>query len=111
MERAFGVLKEKFHVLKIPCSYWSMKKMRTAMLACVALHNMAVNERDTLETMPEPIWKGRAISVRFASDRVLFLTDGEGTQPGTIYAACKLSAFLSDQAAHKELQDAARKCQ
>lgn len=47
-----------------------------------------------------------AIPIRSASDRVLFLNDVEGTLLGSIDAVCQLSAFLSDHAAHKELQDA-----
>lgn len=57
-KRAFDALKEKFQVLKILCRYWSVKKRRTVILASVALHNMAVDELDSLETMPKPVWEG-----------------------------------------------------
>ncbi|XP_076913450.1 uncharacterized protein LOC143572081 [Bidens hawaiensis] len=44
IERAFGVLKSKWHVVDRPSKYFSQVKMRNIMYACVILHNMILED-------------------------------------------------------------------
>ena len=45
VERAFGVLLARFHILKRPARLWSRRDISNVMKACVVLHNMIVEER------------------------------------------------------------------
>lgn len=44
IERAFGVLQAKFHIVALPCKLWSNIEMKNIMYCCVIHHNMVVNE-------------------------------------------------------------------
>ncbi|KAG7336622.1 plant transposon protein [Nitzschia inconspicua] len=56
IERAFGILVKKFHVLARPIRTWREDDMRNILYACIILHNMCCAERlevtgqDVLET-------------------------------------------------------------
>jgi transposon-encoded protein len=48
VERAFGVLQARFHIIRNPVFYWDLETVGKTMIACVILHNMIVeDERDT----------------------------------------------------------------
>ncbi|XP_023766293.1 protein ALP1-like [Lactuca sativa] len=44
VERAFGVLKQRWHIIKHPARTWDREKLRTVLTACVILHNMIIEE-------------------------------------------------------------------
>nr|KAJ0189338.1 hypothetical protein LSAT_V11C800410720 [Lactuca sativa] len=44
VERAFGVLKQRWHIIKHPARTWDREKLRTVLTACVILHNMIIDE-------------------------------------------------------------------
>ncbi|XP_076934842.1 uncharacterized protein LOC143601274 [Bidens hawaiensis] len=44
IERAFGVLKSKWHIVDLPSKCFSQVKMRNIMYACVILHNMILED-------------------------------------------------------------------
>jgi len=47
VERAFGVLQARFHIIKNPALVWDKEKIGNIMKACIILHNMIVeDERD-----------------------------------------------------------------
>ncbi|KAG7577748.1 Harbinger transposase-derived protein [Arabidopsis thaliana x Arabidopsis arenosa] len=47
VERAFGVLQARFHIIKNPALVWDKEKIGKIMRACIILHNMIVeDERD-----------------------------------------------------------------
>ena len=47
IERAFGILQSRFHIITVPCKLWSQDAMCTVMKACVILHNPVLDcERD-----------------------------------------------------------------
>ena len=45
IERAFGVLTARFHILQRPCRLWYRRDIRKVVKACIILHNMIVEER------------------------------------------------------------------
>lgn len=45
IERAFGILVKKFHVLARPIRLWDETNIRNMLYTCVILHNMACEER------------------------------------------------------------------
>ncbi|XP_023747873.2 protein ALP1-like [Lactuca sativa] len=47
VERAFGVLKQRWHIIKHPARTWDREKLRTVLTACVILHNMIIDEEGT----------------------------------------------------------------
>ncbi|KAD5961461.1 hypothetical protein E3N88_12934 [Mikania micrantha] len=40
IERTFGVLKKRFHIIKNPARAWHPKKIRSVMYACIIIYNM-----------------------------------------------------------------------
>ncbi|KAH9111989.1 hypothetical protein LEN26_013342 [Aphanomyces euteiches] len=47
VERAFGVLQGRWHILAKPCKLWFKEDMAIIMRACIILHNMII-EHDTM---------------------------------------------------------------
>lgn len=47
VERAFGILVAKFHILKNPIRNWQMDDIKNILYCCIILHNMVVAERRT----------------------------------------------------------------
>jgi hypothetical protein len=45
IERAFGVLQSRFHILANPSRYWYQKKMPNIIKACIIIHNMIIEEQ------------------------------------------------------------------
>jgi Plant transposon protein len=45
VERAFGVLVARFHILARPCNFWYREDVADIMISCIILHNMAVEDR------------------------------------------------------------------
>jgi Plant transposon protein len=45
IERAFGILVKKFHLLAYPIRFWMEETIRNIVYACVILHNMCCEER------------------------------------------------------------------
>ena len=45
VERAFGVLQQRFHIVRHPSRYWKHEKMSDIMTTCVILHMIVEHER------------------------------------------------------------------
>lgn len=45
VERAFGVLQSRFHILARPSRFWYSDKMNSIVSTCVIIHNMIVEQR------------------------------------------------------------------
>jgi hypothetical protein len=43
IERAFGMLQARFHILTTPCRLWSRDTMYSVMKTCVVLHNLILD--------------------------------------------------------------------
>ncbi|XP_071699979.1 uncharacterized protein [Rutidosis leptorrhynchoides] len=46
IERAFGVLQGRFHILSLPSRAMQVNKMRRVMECCLILHNMILKDND-----------------------------------------------------------------
>lgn len=46
IERAFGVLQKRWHVIDNPARYWSKEKMHEVIYTCIILHNMILEDED-----------------------------------------------------------------
>lgn len=46
VERAFGVLQAKWHIIVRPCRLWGVDKMKSIIMCCIILHNMMVEWRE-----------------------------------------------------------------
>ncbi|XP_042415324.1 uncharacterized protein LOC122004511 [Zingiber officinale] len=44
VERAFGVIRSRWAIVRGPTRYWYRKKLKQTMLACIILHNMIVED-------------------------------------------------------------------
>ena len=44
VERAFGVLKQRWHIIQSPTRMWHPNKIRKVMYACIILHNMILED-------------------------------------------------------------------
>ncbi|XP_038726409.1 uncharacterized protein LOC120017301 [Tripterygium wilfordii] len=52
VERAFGVLQARFHIIRQGCRYFKIATLKNIMKACVILHNMIVeDERDMFKSI------------------------------------------------------------
>lgn len=68
IERAFGVLVARFHILQHPSRLWQRSDVSNVMIACIILHNMIVeNRRDNYES-------GMASLQHFSEARAMFAT-------------------------------------
>ena len=43
IERAFGILQARFHILTVPCRLWNRFAMKQVMKTCVILHNLIID--------------------------------------------------------------------
>jgi Plant transposon protein len=51
IERTFGILMQRFHILAVPCRMWHKQEAMDLLRACVVLHNMCVeHRRDNYDT-------------------------------------------------------------
>lgn len=95
VERAFGVLQAKFHVLERSCRLWSKEKMGMVMRCCTILHNMMVEERD--EEMDEAESEEGMVDV---SDEVrgCYVRDDSTVipPPGSIAAMSAATRYIHD---------------
>lgn len=96
VERAFGVLKQRFCVLAISCKLWHAKAMGDVMLACIILHNMIIEDERLVPDL---------------DNRYLYDDDWccpIDTHTPIENAASRVAAFLSrveDKYAHFRLRD------
>ena len=53
VERCFGVLFDRFHMLENPSLQWSSEMMKLIWQCCCSLHNMNIEDEEELEDMEE----------------------------------------------------------
>jgi len=96
VERAFGVLQAKWHILVRPSRFWKKSAMREIFLCCVVLHNMMVEYRDTEEDNDWPVTAGGTVVVS-EGIKPMWATEITSEEalppPGSIGAICALQKF------------------
>lgn len=106
VERAFGVLQSRWHIIARPARFWSSSKMATVIRACIILHNMMVEDRLLMEAEEEsiepsysfedlPLQTGSAARPMWAS----FSPSGlpvVAAPPGSLAAMCEVRALLEN---------------
>ena len=55
IERAFGVLKQRWHILHNPTCGWHLNKLRNIMYTCIILHNMILEDEDNSISVDDEI--------------------------------------------------------
>lgn len=85
IERAFGVLKKKWHIIKNPARAWKLKRIRNALYACIILHNMVIEDM------------GLAICQHYEED------DTGNQQPVSEQERLAIRAEIRDEDIHAEL--------
>lgn len=108
VERAFGRLQNKWHILGRSSRFWSKAYMQKVVQCCVILHNMTIDmdmpRPDQGSTLPTrastpPIETGGAINH-------MWREEGDDASahiaPGSIAAMCRTKQFTADIEAHLE---------
>ena len=97
VERAFGVLQQRFAVVRFPALTWSKDQMWEVMNCCVCLHNMIIeNERK----YPVPLSEQVA-----PYDREGPLAQPNHQVPASWAAFIAMRQEIRDSTMHQQLQD------
>lgn len=105
IERAFGVLQAKWHILAVPSRLWKTEDMRMIIYCCVILHNIVVEELRPLVELTE---RNSVANVR-VGDAVEYCFERcdisrERAIPGTIAAVCATERYLRSATAYLKLR-------
>lgn len=95
IERAFGVLQAKYHIVALPSRLWKKSDMTTVMYCCLILHNMVVNEKRPLVELES---RERTHHIRVTDDvECCFVRDPTENRPirGTIAAVCATQQYMN----------------
>lgn len=76
VERAFGVLQGRFHIIANPCRQWSLDTIQDIMFACVILHNMILDDESNV-LLPDLPLRGPAVVARGLGFRDLLVATQE----------------------------------
>lgn len=99
VERAFGVLQSKFHIIAVPSRLWSSGKMTDVIDACVIIHNMVVCEQRPLSEEVDTVRASSHGNVR-VGDGIDYcfekLTGDGGARAGTVAAISAVNNYLSN---------------
>lgn len=97
IERAFGVLQAKFHIVAVPSRLWKKEDMCTIMYCCVILHNMVVSQQRALVRLNSEEKSGsNGIDVDGDIEHCFIRNDraGPAVVPGSIAAMCSTHEYL-----------------
>lgn len=104
VERAFGVLQSKWHILVVPSRLWGLEDMKRIMKCTIILHNMVVEERmfaacEDGEEISEGVVVGEGRPPMWGG---LVQLGGAVTEAaeGSIAAMCALQAFKEKEVEH-----------
>ena len=94
IERAFGVIQIRFGITHMPCRMWYLVDMHSAMMCCIVLHNMIIQDRGSLD----PIIEG------FTSETRIIPKLQDPEVQNTLMAYLQNTLLLRDSNAHQQLQ-------
>lgn len=101
VERAFGVLQSKWHIIARPARFWSKQTMKEVMQCCIILHNMMVEDRGGLSCDDIEDGDDDFVKIRHGANPMWGgLRRIPGTTvpvPGTLAALCEVNAYLNQR--------------
>lgn len=108
VERVFGVLQKRFHVLFHPAKGWSKKMNGIVVIACLVLHNMIVEDEFDDGIAEENDYERKRNRVDTACSRVTapILDDIENNAAGDSLAFAARFQDIKDEDSHNHLQQA-----
>lgn len=98
VERAFGVLQARFHIIRNPVHMWDIQAVSQTMLACIILHNMII-EDERMEKGPE---YDPAESVANLQDEEQW--DANHARRADFTSYVQRRAAMRDRTTHRQLQ-------
>lgn len=106
VERAFGVLQSRFHILAQPSRLWSSKKMENVVSASVIIHNMIVEERRNESTVLNRTSRfNTTIEEEYETSRNDFIySHTESVVPGSLADILRRTRNLQDEKEHLQLR-------
>lgn len=94
IERAFGVIQIRFGITRMPCRMWYLVDMHSAMMCCLVLHNMIIQDRGSLD----PIIEGYTSQTRIVPKLV------DPVVQNTLMVYLQNTLLLRNSNVHQELQ-------
>ena len=110
IERLFGVLQKRFHILFHPCRSWSKEMMSIMVAACLILHNMIVEDEFNDGIMDDTDYECKKNRVEMAclriSETLPPIDPAYNSHENNFDAAAFSSRFkqITDEGEHKKLQ-------
>jgi len=102
VERAFGVLQARWHIIAAPCRLWSSMAMVDVMRACITMHNMIIESERDVEGLDD--YFSPADSHRRAVAPATTVRDrGHGAPPSLATTIC-LEAQMRNAERHSPLR-------
>lgn len=100
VERAFGVLQVRWHILRRPSRFWTLHTMHKVVKCCVILHYMMVEYWDMDAGREEDVEDSSA-TIGGEDGGLMWQLETNLSEsslvPGTIAAACAFSSFTKDE--------------
>ena len=97
VERAFGVLQARFHIITLPCKLWDQDAINTIIRTCVILHNMIVEDERNDDNLNDDYWLANTVKHPFV------IVDC-GQVANTPDVAWNVFSEVVDKAMHRQLQ-------
>ena len=100
VERTFGVLQGKWHILSRPSRLWRKQSMKDIMKCCVILHNMMVEYRDEEDAGDESDNVAEEAVVGEGATELWALhmaREQEVPPPGSIAAVCGVERLMRNR--------------
>lgn len=111
VERAFGVLQGKWHILARPCRLWQEEEMGQIIRACIILHNMTIEHKrgpDGVERVEHGVENAedgsRANVTELTENSTASPAVGLSNRVGTIAQLCRSFAEVTSETGHRELR-------
>ena len=97
VERAFGVLKSCFAIIRSPSHYWHMDIMKNIILTCIILYNMIVeDEQNTYNSNVD-------VNYDHINEGISNIVVSRGTHPDFI-AYLQTRCYMHTRGVHQQLQ-------
>ena len=113
IEREFGILQRRFHVLTKPCELWDRHAMAIIIRACVILHNLIIDYEQVYWSSSWPdidffcrsiFWTQVILTTAATKEHPFMVEESCQDLPTSIYAQTSRMKQLQSKSEHKRLQ-------